>query len=64
LPPEALHVAVVLSPFIQDARKCHVSLFALMGAMLGVVLADNVLTLFVFWDVAYCAETYVSTGAV
>ena len=34
----------------KDARKCHLSLFAFMGAMLGVVLADNVLTLFVFWE--------------
>ena len=34
----------------KDARKFHLSLFAFMGAMLGVVLADNVLTLFVFWE--------------
>ena len=34
----------------RDAGKFHVSLFAFMGAMLGVVLADNVLTLFVFWE--------------
>jgi multicomponent Na+:H+ antiporter subunit A len=34
----------------EDARKFHLSLFAFMGAMLGVVLADNVLTLFVFWE--------------
>jgi multicomponent Na+:H+ antiporter subunit A len=34
----------------RDAAKFHVSLFAFMGAMLGVVLADNVLTLFVFWE--------------
>ena len=34
----------------QDAGKFYISLFAFMGAMLGVVLADNVLTLFVFWE--------------
>ena len=34
----------------RDAGKFHISLFAFMGAMLGVVLADNVLTLFVFWE--------------
>jgi multicomponent Na+:H+ antiporter subunit A len=33
-----------------DTGKFQVSLFAFMGAMLGVVLADNVLTLFVFWE--------------
>ena len=33
-----------------DAGKFQISLFAFMGAMLGVVLADNVLALFVFWE--------------
>jgi multicomponent Na+:H+ antiporter subunit A len=32
------------------AARFHASLFAFMGAMLGVVLSDNVLTLFVFWE--------------
>jgi multicomponent Na+:H+ antiporter subunit A len=32
------------------ANRFHASLFAFMGAMLGVVLSDNVLTLFVFWE--------------
>jgi multicomponent Na+:H+ antiporter subunit A len=30
--------------------RFHASLFAFMGAMLGVVLSDNILTLFVFWE--------------
>jgi multicomponent Na+:H+ antiporter subunit A len=30
--------------------RFYASLFAFMGAMLGVVLSDNVLTLFVFWE--------------
>ena len=34
----------------RDAGKFFISLFAFIGAMLGVVLADNVLTLFVFWE--------------
>ena len=33
-----------------DAGKFQVSLFAFMGSMLGVVLADNILALFVFWE--------------
>jgi multicomponent Na+:H+ antiporter subunit A len=33
-----------------DAGRFYASLFAFMGAMLGVVLSDNVLTLFVFWE--------------
>jgi multicomponent Na+:H+ antiporter subunit A len=33
-----------------DGGKFHASLFAFMGSMLGVVLADNVLALFVFWE--------------
>ena len=32
------------------AGRFHVSLFAFMGSMLGVVLSDNVLSLFVFWE--------------
>jgi multicomponent Na+:H+ antiporter subunit A len=32
------------------ANRFHASLFAFMGAMLGVVLSDNILTLFVFWE--------------
>ena len=32
------------------AHRFYASLFAFMGAMLGVVLSDNVLTLFVFWE--------------
>ena len=32
------------------ASRFYASLFAFMGAMLGVVLSDNVLTLFVFWE--------------
>ena len=32
------------------ASRFHASLFAFMGAMLGVVLSDNILTLFVFWE--------------
>ena len=30
--------------------RFYASLFAFMGAMLGVVLSDNILTLFVFWE--------------
>jgi multicomponent Na+:H+ antiporter subunit A len=33
-----------------QAARFYVSLFAFMGAMLGVALSDNVLTLFVFWE--------------
>ncbi len=32
------------------ASRFYASLFAFMGAMLGVVLSDNILTLFVFWE--------------
>jgi multicomponent Na+:H+ antiporter subunit A len=32
------------------AGRFYVSLFAFMGSMLGVVLSDNVLLLFVFWE--------------
>ena len=30
--------------------RFHVALFAFMGSMLGVVLSDNVIALFVFWE--------------
>jgi multicomponent Na+:H+ antiporter subunit A len=33
-----------------EANRFYAALFAFMGAMLGVVLSDNVLTLFVFWE--------------
>ncbi|MGE0361405.1 MAG: Na+/H+ antiporter subunit B [Vicinamibacterales bacterium] len=33
-----------------QAARFYASLFAFMGAMLGVALSDNVLTLFVFWE--------------
>jgi multicomponent Na+:H+ antiporter subunit A len=32
------------------ASRFYASLFGFMGAMLGVVLSDNILTLFVFWE--------------
>jgi multicomponent Na+:H+ antiporter subunit A len=34
----------------RDASRFYASLFAFMGAMLGVALSDNILTLFVFWE--------------
>jgi multicomponent Na+:H+ antiporter subunit A len=33
-----------------QAGRFHAWLFAFMGAMLGVALSDNILTLFVFWE--------------
>ena len=33
-----------------QAGRFYAWLFAFMGAMLGVVLSDNILTLFVFWE--------------
>jgi len=30
--------------------RFHVALFAFMGSMLGVVLSDNLILLFVFWE--------------
>ena len=30
--------------------RFHVALFAFMGSMLGLVLSDNVILLFVFWE--------------
>ena len=32
------------------AGRFHVALFAFMGSMLGLVLSDNVIALFVFWE--------------
>jgi multicomponent Na+:H+ antiporter subunit A len=34
----------------QDGGRFHVLLFAFMGSMLGVVLSDNLVALFVFWE--------------
>ena len=34
----------------RDATRFFVTLFAFMGAMLGLVLSDNVIALFVFWE--------------
>jgi len=34
----------------QDAGKFNAALFAFMGSMLGLVLSDNVIALFVFWE--------------
>jgi multicomponent Na+:H+ antiporter subunit A len=34
----------------RDAGRFYASLFAFMGSMLGLVLSDNVLVLFVFWE--------------
>ena len=33
-----------------DAGRFQISLFAFMGSMLGLVLSDNVIVLFVFWE--------------
>ena len=44
-----LYASEYLGPHA-DANRFHASLFAFMGAMLGVVLSDNVLALFVFWE--------------
>jgi multicomponent Na+:H+ antiporter subunit A len=33
-----------------EAARFHVALFAFMGSMLGLVLSDNVILLFVFWE--------------
>ena len=46
-------VVLYASRYIEDhphASRFYASLFAFMGAMLGVVLSDNILTLFVFWE--------------
>ena len=34
----------------RDAGRFYTALFSFMGAMLGVALSDNILTLFVFWE--------------
>ena len=44
-----LYASRYLAGHAQGSRF-YASLFAFMGAMLGVVLSDNVLTLFVFWE--------------
>jgi multicomponent Na+:H+ antiporter subunit A len=36
--------------FHPDVARFHVALFAFMGSMLGLVLSDNVILLFVFWE--------------
>jgi multicomponent Na+:H+ antiporter subunit A len=46
-------IVLYASTYLQDhaqASRFYASLFAFMGAMLGVVLSDNILTLFVFWE--------------
>jgi multicomponent Na+:H+ antiporter subunit A len=46
-------VVLYASRYLEEhaqASRFYASLFAFMGAMLGVVLSDNVLTLFVFWE--------------
>jgi multicomponent Na+:H+ antiporter subunit A len=46
-------VVLYASRYLEDhpqAGRFYASLFAFMGAMLGVALSDNILTLFVFWE--------------
>ena len=46
-------IVLYASRYLEDhaqAGRFYASLFAFMGAMLGVVLSDNILTLFVFWE--------------
>ena len=46
-------IVVYASAYLErhpDAARFYAALFAFMGAMLGVVLSDNILTLFVFWE--------------
>ena len=46
-------IVLYASKYLEDhdqGGRFYASLFAFMGAMLGVVLSDNVLTLFVFWE--------------
>jgi multicomponent Na+:H+ antiporter subunit A len=46
-------VVLYASRYLDDhpqTSRFYASLFAFMGAMLGLVLSDNVLTLFVFWE--------------
>jgi len=46
-------VVLYASEYLHDhphAGRFYASLFAFMGAMLGVALSDNIITLFVFWE--------------
>jgi multicomponent Na+:H+ antiporter subunit A len=46
-------VVLYASSYLEDhpgAGRFYASLFAFMGAMLGVALSDNIFTLFVFWE--------------
>src|SRR5688572_32687275 len=46
-------VVLYASRYLEEhpqAGRFYASLFAFMGAMLGVALSDNILTLFVFWE--------------
>ncbi len=46
-------VVLYASAYLQShpqAGRFYASLFAFMGSMLGVALSDNILTLFVFWE--------------
>ena len=46
-------VILYASEYLHDhphAGRFYASLFAFMGAMVGVALSDNILTLFVFWE--------------
>jgi multicomponent Na+:H+ antiporter subunit A len=46
-------VVLYASSYLEDhpqAARFYASLLAFMGAMLGVALSDNILTLFVFWE--------------
>ena len=46
-------VVLYASRYLEDhpqAGRFYAALFAFMGAMLGVALSDNILTLFVFWE--------------
>jgi multicomponent Na+:H+ antiporter subunit A len=50
-----LYASRYLAGHAQTGRF-YASLFAFMGAMLGVVLSDNILTLFVFWELTSFAS--------
>jgi multicomponent Na+:H+ antiporter subunit A len=46
-------IVVYASKYLEShpyAARFHVTLFAFMGSMLGLVLSDNVILLFVFWE--------------
>ena len=46
-------IVIYAGRYLDDHRyagRFHVALFAFMGSMLGVVLSDNVIVLFVFWE--------------